>query len=399
LNHRCGISIQVNTKLIARAFALGLALALGANAAAFGAENAAAKAAAPAAKRPAASAKKSAKAPPLPSLTWRGDQTTARAFMKDLAKEYETSKQGRFTLQPFSTISGLDAVHEGTVDIAGSARPPMPGRSEEVNTNFYPVAWDALVMVTSPKNPVGNVTLKQLHDIYLGRVTSWVDLGGEGAINLYAVAGPLDGNEFSLRQLLFHFGDQDVAAPRLYVNVEKLEEGIAIDPHGLGVTTLSAAWANPGLKMLTVENIAASPATITDGSYPLYSTLFLAAREDAANKAEIDKFVQFAASPSAIELLRKHDLVPYRDAPTLPSRQAERIAYIDAHVRPELTAAVTAPTTGAAAVSAGETPGSAPIATADMLIRTDPNSVRAQEAKARAQRIMEEKKAAKPGNP
>lgn len=386
----------MNTNIVARAFALAFALALGAAGTAHAAEKTA-KAAAPAAAKKPAAARKSPKAPPMPALTWRGDQTTARAFMKDLAKEYESSRQGRFTLQPFSTISGLDAVHDGSADLAGSARPPMPGRAEEVGTNFYPVAWDALVMVTSPKNPVSNITLKQLHDIYLGRVTSWTALGGEGALNLYAVAGPLDGNEFSLRQLLFHFGDQDVAAPRLYVNVEKLEEGIAIDPHGLGVTTLSAAYANPGLKMLTVENVPASPATIADGSYPLYSTLFLAARDDAANKAEIDKFVQFMSSDAAIALLHKHDLVPYREAPTLPSRQAERIAYIDAHVRPELTAAVT---TGDAATPGNvDTPVSAPVATADMLIRTDPNSVKAQEAKARAARIIEDKKAAKTATP
>jgi len=380
---------------VGRAVALAFVLALGAGGTTQAAEKAAKAAAAPAAAKKSGSAKASAKTPPMPSLTWRGDQTTARAFMKDLAKDYEASRQGRFTLQPFSTISGLDAVHDGSADLAGSARPPMPGRAAESDENFYPVAWDALVMVTSPKNPVNNLTLRQLHDIYLGRVTNWAELGGEGALNLYAVAGPLDGNEFSLRQLLFHFGDQDVAAPRLYVNVEKLEEGIAIDPHGLGVTTLSAAHANPGLKMLTVENVSASPATIADGSYPLYSTLFLAAREGAANKAEIDKFVQFVATPAAADVLRRHGLVPYGDAPMLPSRQAERTAFIDARVRPELAAAAAA----AAASASAEAPVSAPVATADMLIRTEPNTLKAQEAKARAARIIEEKKAAKPATP
>src|ERR1700733_2035806 len=182
---------------------------------------------------------KAAPAPPLDTIVLRGDHSTARA-LKDLVKQYEVSKQGKITLQPFSTVSGLDAVSAGTADIAGSARPAMPDRAEEKGINFYPVAWDGVVPIVSSDNPVSNVTLKQLHDIYLGRVTNWKELGGpDSPINLYAIAPPLDGVEFSARLLLFHFGDQDVAAPRLYVNTEKLEEGIAIDPHGLGLSTFS----------------------------------------------------------------------------------------------------------------------------------------------------------------
>jgi phosphate transport system substrate-binding protein len=234
---------------------------------------------------------------------------------------------------------------------------------------------------------VSNITLKQLHDIYLGRVTDWSELGGPpGPIDLYAVAGPLDGNEYSLRLLLFHFGDQAIAAPRLYVNTEKLEEGIAIDPHGLGLTTLSAAHANPALKMLSIEDVSASTATISDGSYPLYSTLFLAAREDSGKREAIENFIRYANTESGLAVLRRHDLVPYAEAPALPGKQAERAAYIDAHARPELVAAT-------AGVSGG-TSVSAPVATADYLIRTAPNAATTQEAKDRAARVTEERKQA-----
>jgi phosphate transport system substrate-binding protein len=318
-----------------------------------------------------ASSKKAAA--PLPTLVWRGDQSSARAFMKDMAHDYETSRLGHIVLQPFSTVSGLDAVNDGSADMAGSARAPMPGRSEEQNTNFYPVAWDALVMITSPKNPVNNLTLKQLHDIYLGRVTNWADVGGpDGPLNLYAVAGPLDGNEYSLRDLVFHHGDQAVAVPRLYVNTEKLEEGIAIDPHGLGLTTLSAAQANPALKMLTIEEITPSPASVADGSYPLYSTLFLAARIDAKNKDEIEKFVHFAQGEG--DLLRRHGLVPYGEAPQLATNSAARTAWIDARVYPQLTAAATP-------VATQETLVSAPNKTLQSQVRIAPPSDKALDAK------------------
>jgi phosphate transport system substrate-binding protein len=340
-----------------------------------------------AAKKAAPSAPKAkAAAVALPTIIWRGDRATARAFVRELAKGYETSKQGKIELQPFNTISGLDAVIDGSADIAGSARAPAPERPEEKQLTFYPVIWDALVPITSPKNPVSNVTLKQLYDIYLGRLTNWKELGGEDApINLYAVASPTDGIEYSLRNLLYHHGDQAVSVPRLYVNIEKLEEGVAIDPHALGISLLASVNANHGLKMLSVEGLSASTATITDGSYPLYTLLFLVAREDGKNIANVQKFVQYTSSDPVKELMRQHSLIPYGDAPNLVANENARVAFIDVHLGTQAVAATT-----------GGTPVSAPVATADYLIRTAPNAPSTQEAKDRAARVELEKAAAKP---
>jgi len=332
-------------------------------------------AAKPAAKAPAAS-----KLPPAAAIVWRGDRATERAFMADLVKQYEAQKLGKITMEPFSTVSGIDAVHEGKADLAGSARPAMPGRIEETGLTFHPIAWEALVPITSPKNPVSDVTLKQLYDIYLGRIKSWKDLGGaDEEINLYAVAAPLDGVEYSVRKLLYHKGDQAVSVPRLYLNSVRLEEGIEIDPHGLGMTAESSVYANPKIKRLQVEGIAASHTSINDGSYPLFSALYLASRDDAKNKEAIDKFIAYAKSDAGKAVLRKHELIPYDDAPQLIAKQDEQVAFIDARIN--------------ATPVATTTPRSAPIATADYLVRTAPNSAEAQEAKARAARAATEMKA------
>jgi phosphate transport system substrate-binding protein len=319
---------------------------------------------------------------------WRGDHVSAR-IVKDLAKQYEAGKLGKVEVQPFSTISGLDAVSAGSVDIAGSARVANPDRAEEKGINFFPLGWDALVPITSSKNPVSSITIKQLHDIYLGHLTDWKDLGGAPAeINLYAVAGPLDGVEYSTRELLFHHGDQDVSVPRVYVNTEKLEEAITIDPHGLGMSTLSGVAGNPAIKMLAVEGVYASTASVADGSYPLYTTLYFAARDDGRNKEAVQKFVSFADTDSAKAVLRKHSIVPFGDAADLMSKQDARVAYVDQRLHANV-------------LVLGDRPVAAPNATAASLTASAPSAVETQKAKAQAARINAEKadkKAPAPGD-
>lgn len=268
-----------------------------------------------------------------PTLVWRGDVTTARSFATGLAHAWQRAGHGHVVLQPFNTISGIDAVIHGSADVGGSARGAFDRRAGEAGLTFTPVAWDALVMIANPHNPVSGLTLKQLHDIYYGRITNWSQVGGRNApIHLYAVASPTDGVEFSLRRLLFGRGVQPVAAPRLYVNVEKLEEGVALDPQGLGVTTLSGVHADRRVKLLAIDGHRPSRATVADGDYPLYAPLYLVTNPDDGKHAAAQSFVAFAASPTGRRILRAHDLVPYAAAPALAGHDAERIAAIAGEV-------------------------------------------------------------------
>ena len=286
-------------------------------------------------------------------LVWRGDITTARGVVTDVAKAWEKSGKGKIELQPFNTASGIDAVAKGAADLAGSARPAV-GAAEQSLT-FTPVAWDALVMVTYPSNPVSNITLKQLHEIYMGHITNWKELGGNDApINLYAVASPGDGVEYSLRRLLFGRGNQPVAAPRLYVNVAKLEEGVTLDKQGLGASTLAGASSNKKVKILSIDGVAPSMSTVSSGAYPLYTELYLVANETGPKAAEVKEFVSFVTSSQGSSLLRAHSLVPYADGAALASKDAARRAAIAATVgtRANVGQPMTTPTAVAAAAPA-----------------------------------------------
>ena len=266
------------------------------------------------------------------SLIWRGDVTVAHGVVTDVAQAWQKAGHGRIELQTFNTASGLDAVRTGTADLAGAAR-GASGSPQEAGLTFTPVAWDGLVMVTHPSNPVSSLTLSQVHDIYYGKITNWSQVGGKNEpIDLYAVASPADGVEFSLRKLLFGRGTQPVAAPRLYVNTTKLQEGIALDPKGLGATTLSNAVGNPKMKMIRINGVAPSTSTVANGSYPLFTQLYLITNSNSPKAAQTQEFVDFVNSDAAKAVIRRHGLVPYQDGATLASMDASRRARILAEV-------------------------------------------------------------------
>lgn len=292
-----------------------------------------------------------------PALVVRGDIVTSRGMVDAIAKAYEASGGGRVDVQPFNTLSGIDAALNGSADIAASARPGFTGRVQEAGLNFTPVAWDALVMITSPDNPVGSITLKQLRDVYYGEITNWKDLGGKDEpIDLYTVASPLDGAEFSLRRLLYGSGDARVMMPRMYINVSTLEQGVALDPKSLGLSTLSGVHDNKQVKIIPIEGVTPTPATVADGSYPLYFTIYLASSPSSPHAAEITKFMDFLRTDKAKQLARSHDLLPYSDAPTLTAQTIDQqIAAINTKMvsegLPATVAQASTPTPGGTSAS------------------------------------------------
>lgn len=270
-----------------------------------------------------------------PSLIWRGDVATAQGVVDEVAQAWEKAGHGSIELQPFNTASGIDAVASGAADLAGSAR-PSDGSAQNTNLTFTPVAWDALVMVANPANTVHNLTLKQLHDIYFGKITNWSEVGGASApIDLYAVASPGDGVEYSLRTLLFGRGNQPVAAPRLYVNTHKLEEGVGLNPNGLGVATMADAASNAKLKMIPINGIAPTVSTVGNGSYLLFTPLYLVTNPRNPKATQVTAFIDFLQSDAAKAAMRRHGVVPFGDGTALAavdvSRRKEILAETGGH--------------------------------------------------------------------
>ncbi len=258
------------------------------------------------------------------SLIWRGDDATASGVVDDVARAWERTGHGRIELQPFNTASGIDAVSNGTADLAGSAR-ASDGSPQNARLTFTPVAWDAVVIITQASNPVRSLSLKQVHDIYYGRIHNWSEVGGRDApIDVYSVASPRDGVEYSLRSLLFGSGDQPVAAPRLYVNTRKLEEGVALNPNGLGAATLAGISGNPKVKAIPINGISATPAHIADGSYPLFIPLYLVTNPDSPKAAQAKAFVDFMQTEPAKAALRAHGVLPYQDGGMLVALDSSR---------------------------------------------------------------------------
>jgi len=80
--------------------------------------------------------------------------------------------------------TGIAAMINGTVHIANASREMKSEEIEAARANGiepieFTVARDAIAVIVHPDNPVQQLTLQQISDIYTGKITNWRELGGE----------------------------------------------------------------------------------------------------------------------------------------------------------------------------------------------------------------------------
>ena len=109
-------------------------------------------------------------------MVWAGCGITKKAFMAELAKAYEKKTGIKVNLQGGGATKGIRNAANGSIDIGGACRPIIENDPEERTAYQVPVAWDALVVIVHPKNPVKSITVRQLQKIYLGEIKNWKSL-------------------------------------------------------------------------------------------------------------------------------------------------------------------------------------------------------------------------------
>src|SRR6187431_1621209 len=87
---------------------------------------------------------------------------------------------------------GLAALINGSTDIANSSRPIKPSEVEKLKARYgsvgveIPCAKDGLSVYLNKTNPVASLTLKQIGQIFAGKITKLKEVGGpDASIKLY----------------------------------------------------------------------------------------------------------------------------------------------------------------------------------------------------------------------
>ena len=286
---------------IALCLILALSLAACGQTAAPAATTAPAASAAPATEAPATTA-----AAKLSGTVATDGSTSMEKVIGALGEAFmEANPDTTFTYNPTGSGSGIQAAQEGRCDIGLSSR-ALKDAEKEAGLTETVLAYDGIAMIVNPANPVEDLSLEQIADIYTGKITNWSEVGGNDSqivlIGREAGSGTRGGFEeivgvvdaCQYRQELSSTGDVITT--------------VAQNPDAIGYASLAAV--KDTVKALKVAGVTPTEATVKDGTYTIQRPFVLATKTGEKLNDVAQAFFDYATSADASEIITAAGAVP-----------------------------------------------------------------------------------------
>ena len=223
-------------------------------------------------------------------------------LLRALAREYsqQANPNAHFTIEVTSPALFAERLRTGQVMLgATSLVPPAPAG---LRWWLADLALDGVVVIVHLTNPIANLTLRDLQDIFAGVRNRWADYG-QAASGDIEVAVREEGN--GARAL---FDRTVMGAQRLTLDAlmmpssETMLNFVALRPGAIGYAPLASlvapnalAQEGPKVRALAIEGVTPEASHFLSGDYPLTRPLYLIAFSEP--QGELRNFVVWALGP------------------------------------------------------------------------------------------------------
>jgi phosphate transport system substrate-binding protein len=184
--------------------------------------------------------------------------------------------------------TGIAAMINKTADIANASREMKPeeieaARAEGMDPNEIVVARDAIAVVVNPANPVSQLTLSQISDMYTGKISNWKEVGGEDRPIVLLSRESNSGTYVYFLENVIRLGKKSdlLFSPDtlLMPSSEGISQEVRENPNAIGYDGLG--YVTSDQKTIAVARDATGPfvlpsvETVNDGSYPISRPLYM----------------------------------------------------------------------------------------------------------------------------
>lgn len=210
--------------------------------------------------------------------------------------------------------TGIAALVNGTVDIANASRSIKAEEIEAVEANGaapveFVIARDAIAIIVHPDNPVSELTLQQVSDIYAGVISNWSQLGGEDRPIVRLSRETNSGTHVYFLEEVLRLGeDSDLLFSRdtlLLPSSEVISAEVRQNPNAIGYDGLG--YVTEDLKVIAIARAPGEPyvlpsaRTVNSGAYPVARDLYMyTAGEPSGAVAEYLDWIQAAEAQAIV---------------------------------------------------------------------------------------------------
>jgi phosphate transport system substrate-binding protein len=252
----------------------------------------------------------------------KGSDTIVNLALAWAEKYQAEHPEVRISVTGGGSGTGIASLINKTVDIANASRQIKDEEVAEAKSNGvepveHIIARDAIAVIVNPENPVSQLTLKQISDIYSGKISNWSEVGGDDRPIVRLSRETNSGTHVYFLETVLRLGNKD---DKTLFSMDTLllpsSEGIVAEvrqnPNALGYDGLG--YVPKDLKMIAIAKEAGgayvlpSIATVNDKSYPIARDLYMYTNGEPTGIVKI--YLDWIVSSEAQQIVADLGFVP-----------------------------------------------------------------------------------------
>ncbi|MEW6526093.1 MAG: phosphate ABC transporter substrate-binding protein [Spirochaetota bacterium] len=242
----------------------------------------------------------------------KGSTTVLPVTQKAAEAFYEKNKIV-ITLSGTGSGDGIKSLIDGSCDIANSSREmhaeelALAKRKGEIIKEVA-IAFDMIVPIVHPSNPVSNLTLHQLKAIYEGSVKNWKDVGGNDE-TIVVISRDSSSGTFEVweSKVMKHADVRKDAL--LQASNGAILQTVSQNPKAIGY--VGYGYLNDRVKPLYVNNVEPTIENGKSGKYPIARKLYMYVNE-VKIKPAAQEFIDFMLSLEGQAIVKEAGFIPIK---------------------------------------------------------------------------------------
>ena len=228
--------------------------------------------------------------------------TSVEPFAELLAEEYMLKHpESHIYVQGGGSTAGIVAVKTHAAHIGMSSRSLM---SDEKNLYAVTIAKDAIAIIVHPENPITDLSLPQIQQVFSGMIRNWNEVGGHLRPIVLVTREEGSGTREAFQKMVME--KEEISLEALVQDSNgAIRQVVASDPNAIGF--ISLGLVNQTVKALKISGVEPNLKNIVHGRYRLVRPFLFVF--NGKPEGEANSFLEFVLSPEAQALLQKEGLV------------------------------------------------------------------------------------------
>ena len=239
------------------------------------------------------------------SLVTISGSTSVGPLAEKLAMKYEEENDVKIEVNQIGSSAGITNAISGVSQIGMSSR-DLKQEEKDSNLQELIIAYDGIVVVAHPSNPVKDLTMEQVKQIFTGEITNWKEVGGKDMEIVVVSREDGSGSRDAFQEIVGYESGQLIKNAIVASGNGNIKTTVAMNKHAIGF--ISFEYVDESVSTMDINGVQAKAENVLAGQYELSRPFLFVHKEDVPESAK--QFMEFILTPEGQKVVESAGAVP-----------------------------------------------------------------------------------------